>query len=150
MAIVTISQVLACAEDFERMLAEFYAKVAKQSTREGVRLLADYMSRHRQRTHEALSKMSSEDMFRISKISLKYEPHTADRHYFEGVQLSPDATAAEVLDAAIKFDECLVRLYQQVARQKIDQKVKELFENLIQWEQEDEIQLKKIKAMNYF
>ncbi|MHC4635873.1 MAG: ferritin family protein [Planctomycetota bacterium] len=150
MAIVTISQVLGCAEDFERMLAEFYAKVAQQSTREGVRLLADYMSRHRQRTHEALSKMSAKDMSRICKTPLRYEPHAADCRCFEGVELSPDAPASEVLDTAVKFDECLVRLYRQVVRQPIDQEVKELFENLIRWEQDDEIQLKKIKAMDYF
>ena len=150
MAIVTIAQVLACAEDFERMLAEFYARLSQQTTREGVRLLTDYMSRHRQRTHEALSKLPGRDMYRICKIPLRYDPHAADYHCFEGVDLSPDATAVEVLDTAVKFDECLVLFYRQVVCQDVDKKVKELFESLIQWEEHDEIELKKIKAMNYF
>lgn len=150
MAIVTIAQVLACAEDFERKLAEFYADLAKQTTREGVRLLTDYMSRHRQRTHKALSRLPDIDMYQVCKTPLKYEPHAVDYHCFEGVELPPDATAAEVLDIAIKFDECLVKLYRQVAQQQVDQKIKDLFENLILWEQDDEIELKKIKAMDYF
>jgi len=150
MAIVTIAQVLACAEDFERRLAEFYAELAKQTTREGVRLLTDYMSRHRQRTHEALSKLPEIEMYHVCKTPLKYEPHAADYHCFEGVELPSDATAAEVLDTAIKFDECLVQFYRQVTQQSVDQEVKELFENLIRWEQDDEITLKKIKAMDYF
>ena len=150
MAIVTIAQVLACAEDFERRLAEFYAELAKQTTREGVRLLTDYMSRHRQRTHEALSKLPDIEMYHVCKTPLKYEPHVPDYHCFEGVELPPDATAAKVLDVAIKFDECLVRFYRQVVCQDVDKEVKELFESLIRWEEHDEVELKKIKAMDYF
>ena len=150
MAILTIAQVLACAEDFERRLAKFYAELAKQTTREGVRLLTDYMSRHRQRTHEALSKLRDTEMYHICKTPLKYEPNAVDYHCFEGIELPPDATAAKVLDVAIKFDECLVRLYRQVVSQDVDKEVKELFESLIRWEEHDEIVLKKIKAMDYF
>ena len=150
MAIVTIAQVLACAEDFERMLAEFYANLSHQSNKEGVRLLTDYMSRHRQRTHSALGELPLKSLNRIYKTPLRYEPHAADCHCFEGVELVPNAAAAEVLDVAIKFDECLVRLYRQVVCQNVDKEVKELFESLIQWEEHDEIELKKIKAMDYF
>jgi len=55
-----------------------------------------------------------------------------------------------VLDAAVTFDECLVRLYRQAARQSADAEVRALFEGLIRAEQRDEIELKKIKAMDYF
>lgn len=153
MAVITIAQVLEHVEEFERMLAEFYANVSHRTTGEGVRLLMDYMSRHRRRTHVALFKLpvkSVEQIHRICNTPLEYEPHGADRHSFEGVELSPDATAAEVLDAAIRFDECLIGFYRQVVRQPIDQETKTLFESLIRFEQDDEIELKKIKAMDYF
>jgi len=42
MTVVAIAQVLVCAEDFERMLAEFFANLSHQSTKEGVRLLTSY------------------------------------------------------------------------------------------------------------
>src|SRR3989339_384715 len=146
MAIVTIAQVLACAEEFERMLSEFYTKISRQTTREGVRLLSDYMGRHRQRTQNALEKLDAEAIQRIYKVPLRYEPHAADCRCFEGVYLPPDAGASQILDAAVRFDECLVRLYRQVLGQDVDNEVKELFESLIRWEQDDEIELKKIKA----
>ena len=153
MGVITIVEVLEHVERFERMLAEFYAKVSEQSTREGVRLLTDYMSRHRWRTHEALTKLSietAEQIYRICHTPLRYEPQGADRHSFEGVELPPDATAAEVLDTAIKFDECVIQFYRQVLQQPVDKEVKELFESLIRFEQYDVIELKKIKAMDYF
>jgi hypothetical protein len=153
MGVVTIAEVLRHVEEFEDMLADFYAKLSHQTTQEGVRLLTDYMSRHRRRTHIALFKLpveSVEQIHRICHTLLRYEPHGADCHCFEGIELPPDATAAEVLDIAIKFDECLVQFYRQVVRQPVDQEVKQLFESLIRWEQDDEIELKKIKAMDYF
>ncbi|MBW8002388.1 MAG: hypothetical protein FVQ80_10265 [Planctomycetes bacterium] len=114
---------------------------------------ADYMSRHRRRTHIAIFKLPVESAERISRIChtpLQYDPQGADCHCLEGVDISADATAGEILDAAIKFDECLVKFYRQVVEQPIDQEVKGLFESLIQWEEHDEIELKKIKAMDYF
>ena len=92
MAIVTIAQVLACAEDFEQMLAEFYANLSHRTIREGVRLLTDYMSRHRQRTHNALREMPLKSLNRIYKTPLPYEPHAVNYHCFEGVELGPNAT----------------------------------------------------------
>ena len=153
MGVVTIAEVLRHVEVFERMLAEFYANLSHQTTREGVRLLTDYMSRHRLRTHIALFKLPVErveEIYRICHTPLRYEPQGADKHCFEGIKLPRDATTAEVLDAAIEFDECLIRFYRQVVQQPVDQEIKELFESLIRREQDDEIQLKKIKAMDYF
>lgn len=150
MAVVTVAQVIACAEDFEYMLAEFYANLSHQSTKEGVKLLTDYMSRHRERTHKALNKLPLKSLNRIYRTPLRYEPVAANCRCFEGVELKSQTTAAEVLDAAVKFDECLIRLYRQVVRQDVDREIKDLFESLIRWEEDDEKELKKIKAMDYF
>lgn len=150
MAVITVAQVIACAEDFERMLAKFYANISHQSTREGVKLLTDYMSRHRERTHKALKELPLKSLNRIYRAPLRYEPAAANCHCFEGVEIGPQATAAEVLDTAVRFDECLISLYRQVVRQDVDREIKELFESLIRWEEDDERELKKIKAMDYF
>jgi hypothetical protein len=50
----------------------------------------------------------------------------------------------------VTFDQCLVNLFRQAARQDIDEEARELFEGLIRMEERDEIELKKIKAMDYF
>ena len=153
MGIVTIAEVLRHVEKFEDMLADFYEKLSHDTTHEGVRLLTDYMSRHRQRTHKLLFELPVDNVEQIRRIChtrLRYEPQGLGHHCFDGVELSADASAEEVLDTAIKFDECLVQFYRQVLQRPVSQEIKTLFENLIQWEQQDEIELKKIKAMHYF
>ena len=150
MAVITILDVLARIEQFEHSLVEFYAKLAADSSREGVRLLTDYMSRHRTRIGEVLEKLPPNRMSQITSAPLQYEPHAADCKCFERTGLSEDSTAAEVLDAAVLLDECLVSLYKQVLQQPLEAEARELFESLIRAEQHDEIELKKIKAMDYF
>ena len=131
-------------------VCHYYAGVRDHSTREGVRLLTDYMSRHCERIGQALEKLSCEQVARICAAPLRYEPQAADCRCFEGMELPPDAPAADVLEAALTFDECLVRLFRQVIRQPVDEEVKDLFDSLVRTEERDEIELKKIKAMDYF
>ncbi len=150
MAVITIEDVLKHAERFERMLADFYADLSKHSCREGVCLLTDYMSRHRTRIVEALDKLSPEQVRQVCSAPLRYEPQAADCRCFDGIDLLDDPSASAVLDAAVIFDECLVRLYRQVLQQPVDEEIRELFESLVRTEQRDEIELKKIKAMDYF
>ena len=150
MAVITIEDVLIHARNFERMLADYYAKLAEHTTRDGVRLLTEYMSRHQNRIEETLNTFSREQLKRVRSTPLRYEPQAADCRCFQDIGLAADASAAQVLDEAVVFDECLVSLYRQVLQQDVEPDIRQLFESLLCVEQRDEIELKKIKAMDYF
>ena len=85
-------------------------------------------------------------MQRIVKIPLQYEPHIPGTHCFKEIKLATDANPHEILDAAIKFDECMVQMYRQIAHQPVHKDVKEFFENLQQMEQNDQLELEKNKS----
>ena len=150
MRAVTIGQVLDHVEEFEGMLTEFYRQFSEETTHEGVRLLTEYMSRHSHHIRDFLSKLPADSVRHILSVPLSYEPYIPDCRCFEKIDLPPDADAAHVLDAAVLLDECLMQLYRQIVRQPVERHIKELFEGLIQIIEKDEIQLKKIKAMDYF
>ncbi len=150
MGVITVGEVLRRASEFECRLMNFYLDLAEHATREGVRLLTDYMARHRQRLAEALERFPEQEYRRISELPIRYEPASIDDSCFEERELPPDATAADVLDKAVELDECLVALYRHVLQQETDPAVRDLFESLVRSEEKDEIRLKKIKAMNYF
>ncbi len=150
MPVITVNDVLKRAEEFEQMLADYYAGLSRRTTREGVRLLTQYMSRHRVRISQALGRFPHDSARRIRTTPLKYAPQAADCRCFEKVVLPPNPGAAQVLDAAVAFDECLISLYRHVLRQPVTEEVKMLFESLVRSEERDEIELKKIKAMDYF
>lgn len=150
MLAVTIGQVLEHVEQFEDLLAQFYKRISEDSPHDGVRLLTEYMSRHSHHIKDLLNDLSPEIRAHLLKVPLSYEPHVPDCHCFETLDLPVDADAQHVLDAAVLLDECLVSLYRQVARQPVERQVQDFFEQLIQVLEQDEIQLKKIKATNYF
>jgi hypothetical protein len=150
MPVVTIADVLERARHFEDMLADYYAAIARSTTREGVRLLTDYMSRHRQRIDAELAELSAEQAHYIRTLPIRYEPHAADCQCFAGMHLPADAPAAQVLDNAVCLDGCLIELYRQAAAQVHDEESLAFFQGLIRCEERDAIELKKIRAMDYF
>jgi hypothetical protein len=150
MAVVTVGDVLRHAKDFEQAIADFYSRLSQQTSLDGVRLLADYMSRHRARVAWALDCLPSEHVQRMCSAPLRYEPQGADCRCFERIELPPATTAASVLETAVTFSECLVKLYRQVVQQPLDEEVREFFESFIRLEHREEIELKKIQAMDYF
>ena len=150
MAFVTVDDVLRTAEGFEERLVGYYKALCDSSTREGVRLLAGYMGRHRRRLSVALERLSANERERVCACPIRYEPVAPEVSCFKDRELAPDATAHEVLDVAIEIDECLVELYRQVLQQDLEQEVRDLFESLVRSEERDEVALKKIKATDYF
>jgi hypothetical protein len=150
MPLITVADVLKTVEDFESRLVEYYAEISSRTTSEGVHLLADYMGRHRRRLAAALERVPEAKRTRISACHIRYQPDRPSCSCFEDKELPVDAPASEILDLAVEVDECLVTLYKQVLRQELDSEVRELFESLLHCEEWDEVELKKIKAMDYF
>ena len=150
MAVITVADALRRAEEFERAVAAFYSQLSVQAEHDGVRLLTGYMSRRRPRVPEKLAVLSRESLDVTSLTPLAYEPCGADCHCLEGMKLPVTGSADEVLDISLNFTECLARFYRQVIRQVSEPAVVELFESLICLEEQDEIELKKIKALHYF
>ena len=150
MAVITVADALRRAEEFERAVASLYSNLATQAEQDGVRLLTGYMSRRRPRVPERLALLGRDRLAAISSTPLAYEPYGADCHCLDGMSPPVAGSAAEVLDMALNFNECLARFYRQVIQQVADPAVVELFESLICLEQQDEIELKKIKALDYF
>lgn len=150
MTSVTVGDVLDHARKFENALADYYDSVSKKAAKVGVVMLTNYMSRHRRRIDDFLSKRDPKEMRRIRSIPLPFDPEAANCKCFDRVGVTEDDPASHVLDVAITLDECLIKLYKQAADEAHDPEVRELFQSLLRAEERDEIQMKKIKATNYF
>jgi rubrerythrin len=151
MATVTVGDMLKRAKDFERRLEAYYADLRDRATHDGVRLLTYYLARHRRHLPQALKSFSQEQIERISQVILKYDdtdfsPHT----YFEGRNLADSVSGEELLGVAIEFVGTLIRFYRWMVQQRLGDEAASLFQSLLQIEEKHIIELKKIKAMDYF
>jgi hypothetical protein len=148
--IVTVKEVIRYAEQFEERLADHYANLAEHAQREGVRLVARYMSQHHRMMVEALRNLCLDEDWRLSTVLLQFGPDAVDCHICDGMELPSGASAAEMLDAAVMLDDCLLRFYRQVLDQPVPPEVEDLFDSLCLFETADKVTLKKIKATDYF
>jgi hypothetical protein len=151
MTVLNLGEILDRAQDYERLLESYYADLRDRTTCDGTRLLTYYLARHRRHLLEALRTFTSSDLVYVQRTPLKYNgpglPLEAD---LEEKKLSPDAKAEQLLDAAIELVEALASVYRWVAEQDLGTKPLGLFVSLLKMEETHIVELKKIKAMDYF
>ena len=150
MRATSIAEIIEHAEKFEQDLVEFYRGISNHTSHEGARMVTDYIALHTRHIKEMLSELPEEKRQHICSIPLSYKPAIPGKQCFEFIELPDDATADDVLEAAISFDECLLQMYRCVARQDSERDVKEFFEELVQTLERNQVELKMIKAENYF
>ena len=118
---------------------------------EGVRLLTYYLARHRRHLPEALECLPGKELERMGHVLLKYDdPDFNPQKCFEGKQLPSSVSGDELLATAIDLVEMLIRFYRWMVEQPLGERAGSLFHSLLQIEERHVIELRKIKAMDYF
>ena len=151
MSIVTFGELLDRAAEFERRLERYYAALRDETEDSGVRLLTYYLSRHRWHLREALESLSPEQVARIREIRLKYDvPFHPESDFHLMKTPSKEVRGRPLLEAAVGYDEQLVKLYKSIIDQPLRDEARGFLEALIRLEEKDIVMLKKMIAMDYF
>jgi rubrerythrin len=151
MVTMIIGEMLDRAAEFERRLEAYYADLRDRATRDGPRLLVYYLARHRRDLPEALDSFTAEQIEHIRSARMKYDDTDfSPRKCFEDWELASDVTGRGLLDMAIVFVEELIRFYRWMAQQPLGELPGDLFQSLLKIEERHVVELKKIRAMDYF
>ncbi len=151
MSVKTVGEILERVQDFERRLEAYYADLRDRATRDGVRLLTYYLARHRRHLPEALASLSATELEHIRRIPLKYSDMEFDpKKCFRGKYLASSVSGEQLLDVAIELVETLIHLYGWLLEQPLGYEAGNLWRSLLRIEENAVIELKKIKAMDYF
>ncbi len=151
MSAVTVGDMLQRVKEFERRLEAYYAGMRDTTASDGVRLLTHYLARRRCHLRDALASYSPQQLAHIRRVQLKYDDTDFSlQHSFEAAELPAAAGGTELLDVAIPLVETLIRFYRWMAGQPLGHEAGGLFESLLHIEERHVIELKKIRAMDYF
>lgn len=135
--------VLTHARKFHRRLSEFYEDLKDSVEKERTRALLDYLSRHEQYLDETLGKFQDAVSDNVLDTFVNYKAETANVSEITDFVITEDMTVDDVVAAAMHFDSLLIKFYGDMARKTNNQKVRELFENLLVMEQHEQIELSK-------
>ena len=151
MSLVTVGDLIDRASDFEICIEKYYADLRDRAVNDGVRLVTYSLARRKRRLVETLDNYSSKQIELIRRIPVKFEVvDLRNESYFSDRILPDDTNADTLLRNAVEFVELLISFYREIAQKSPGEEIGVLFSSLLKIEEKDVIELKKIRAMNYF
>jgi rubrerythrin len=143
MSFETTKDVLEHAREFHRDVSEFYGRLTKQPQKERVKILLEYMSRHEKHLEESLAQYEEGVSEKILNTWFQYPPpkETLDLCKKMTIEGNENLTVEQVIKMALELDECLVNLYKAMIESAETEEVKEVFENLLAMEKQEEMDM---------
>jgi rubrerythrin len=143
MAVETTKDVLDHAREFHTQLSEFYSLLSKKSEKQRVKLLLDYMSQHEKHLEETLTRYEEEVSEKILNTWFQFPPPkevltTCSKINIEEKQ---DLTVDDVIEMAVKLDDCLIDLYKEMIKNSEIDEMREVFTSLMEMEKRQELEL---------
>jgi len=129
-----VKDVIEYSQEIHGRLAGFYNQLSENHQLNHVKMLLDYLKRHERNLADCLSQYEHDAAQQIMDTWLQYAPtrHLEDRiKYFP---IHSGMTLQEVIDIALDLDNALVELYRDVRDNVDTPELKEVFQNLIDLE----------------
>lgn len=143
MAFHQTRDVLEHVRTFHQTLSLFYEELKDSSGKERTRILLDYMCRHEQYLVHCMAQFEEQVSDSVLDTYFQYESERTPLDECTDSDIKPEMDADDVLTVAMKFDNCLIRFYREMAQRSVSGKVREVFENLLEMEKQEQIELSK-------
>lgn len=118
-------------------LTKLYDRLADRSQQARAKLLLDYLGRHEYARAEALQRYEADSHAGRLDVWLQYAPTLEVEQRLADCAIRPDMSVDEVMRVALDFDDALIDIYKEAAREAEDTQARALFENLIVMEEKE-------------
>lgn len=143
MAFDQTKDVLKHVREFHRKLGGFYNELKESTDKERARVLLDSMSRHEKYLDDCLAQYEEQVSDNVLDTYFKYGSESTELTAIADFEIKPGMEVDDVMTAAMHFDACLIEFYREMAQRALSEKVREVFENLLEMEQHEQIELSK-------
>ncbi|MCE9616703.1 MAG: hypothetical protein K8T26_20705 [Lentisphaerae bacterium] len=134
----SIRQLLDHARDFHHQLSAYCTQLGDQAEQMRVRMLLDYLRQHEDHLESCLASYEANADRKVLDYCMKFSPADVGTKCFKDLTVKPGMSVADVMDAVLQVDECLLRYYRQIAEEATAPEVRELFSQLAKLEQSEE------------
>lgn len=138
MANQQVGEILEEARRFHDRLAALYRETGDRQTRERVRLLLHYLSRHEVHLSKSMTAFQKEGAREVLESWIPSKTVDDVLRQLQGLRLPAHATPDEIVRLALQYDDHLVSLFRLLAEKAPDDHVRQLFLSLVTLEQKAE------------
>lgn len=133
-----VKDVLDYGIELHAQLSAFYTNLERHSAQARVKLMLDYLSRHERNRRYAMQRFEEEPHTEnYLEVWLQYAPSLEIEQLLADCKLRPDMTLDEVVLMAMAFDNALIEIYKEAAREAEDTQARLVFEDLAAMEQKE-------------
>jgi len=139
-----VSEIIELIEKYHQGLSDYFLYLKTKAGDERVKLLLEFLSKSEAFLVEYLEEYRKTSSNRIMNAWVKYVPWLPTDIYCEcrkEVNLQPPLETDKVLNAALHFDDCLISFYTTLVQDIHDERVKEVFSNLLRVTKKHEMNL---------
>jgi len=123
--------------DFHGQLAEYYHQLSESTDRQRVKLLLDHMSGHEKQLQESLHDYEEDASKQVMNTWVDCKYCNEVLATCEQIPIAPETSVDSVVQATLDIDRCLVRFYREVATKVESEKVRDVFQNLVEMEENE-------------
>ncbi len=122
---------------FHKHLSEFYADLASHEEAERVKLLLEHLGRHEKHLEESLAEYEDEASRQVLDSWFQFTHDESTLKIPESMEIKPHMTIADVIRIGLALDNRLIEVYEESAQSAEVPEVREVFENLLEMEEEE-------------
>lgn len=139
-----VTDIVELIEQYHMGLSDYFLSLKYETRDERVKMLLEFLGKSEAFMAVYLGKYRKTTRNRIMNSWIKYVPWLPTDIYCEcrkNLNLQPPLDVHNVLDAAIHFDDCLISFYTTLVQEIQDERVEELFSNLLRVTKKHEMNL---------
>ncbi len=141
MASETVKDIIMRVRGLHNQLSCFYEAIGDSASKQRVKLLLQYVSRHERNLETALRQYQEQADRSVLNTWYKASPGNEIAKEISDLKITPEMTTEEVISLVLAADRKLVNQFRQLSENAASEDVRELFQKLIAIEEREEHQL---------
>ena len=141
MASETVKDIIMRVRGLHNQLSWFYEAMGDGASKQRVKLLLQYVSRHERNLETALRQYQEQANQSVLNTWYKASPGNEIAKDISDLKITPEMTTEEVISLVLAADRKLVNQFRQLSENAASEDVRELFQKLIAIEEREEHQL---------
>jgi len=139
----TVKDVVDHSRLLHKQISEHYHKLSEETSQARVSMLLEYLKRHEDHLEQTLCKFEQDKSQKVLESWFQYAPDQDIKDVLSGLNINEDMSTDDVVEMALKLDDYFIDLYQDMVNSSTSTPVKEVFQNLLDMEEHEKIQLAK-------